>query len=113
MSKIEKDQITTGKTLRLLDELIMNEREKCLKIARRLYPGLTPDDIMNSFDYPELHFNPEYLWHDGIAAGLETAHAAICAEFQQLDADYSVKRYKTDPMAHDPDARGEAPKEQE
>lgn len=90
------EKITTTKALQILDEMIMNQREKCLKIARRLNPKLTPDDIMMAFDWPELRDNPEYIWHDGIAAGLESAHAALAASFPDPDPEYYVRRFKTD-----------------
>jgi hypothetical protein len=88
--------ITTRSVLELLDDMIVHQRDKCLKIARRLNPHLTPDDIMNSFDWPELRENPQYVWEDGLAAGLEAAHAAIAAQFRNPDPEYQVRRFSTD-----------------
>ena len=92
----DRPEPDTRAVLELLDSLIMHQREKCLAIARRLNPHLTPDDIMISWDWPELNSHPQYMWEDGIAAGLETAHAAIAAAFREPDADYRVRRFRTD-----------------
>ena len=96
MPEEAENKITTTAVLELLDEMIVQQRAKCLKIARRLNPHLTPDDLMNCFDWPELSQNPQYVWEDGTAAGLEAAHAAVSRQFRNPDPNYKVRRFETD-----------------
>ncbi|MCC7392133.1 hypothetical protein IT571_07215, partial [Candidatus Sumerlaeota bacterium] len=56
--------------------------EKCLKLARRIVPHLTPEDLMNPFDWPEVATNPQFVWEDGLLAGLQSAHTALCAHLR-------------------------------
>lgn len=95
MSDAKGPDFNERAVLELLDEMIMQQRDKTLKLARKLYPGLTPDDIMNPFDWAELTQSPQFMWEDGLTAGLESAHAAICARFPFDAADYKVRRLRT------------------
>lgn len=67
----------------LLDSMIEQQRQKCLRIARRLNPNLTADDVLNAFDWPEVNENPQFIWEDGLLAGLQSAHAAVCARLRE------------------------------
>lgn len=69
--------------LALLDDMITQQKAKCQQIANRLNPRLTPDDLMNPFDWPEVGENPQFAWEDGLLAGLQSAHAAIHAAFPE------------------------------
>jgi len=92
------DSISTSKTLTLLDDMIVHQRQKCLKIAHRINPRLTPDDLMNPFDWPEVSNQPEFCWEDGLLAGLQAAHAAIAGTFVRDDAHYEVRRVASEPL---------------
>jgi hypothetical protein len=96
---MEKDQIKPLELkdlLELLDEMIVQQRAKCLKIAHRLNPRLTPDDLMNPFDWPEIAQNVQFSWEDGLLAGLQAAHAAVAARYGN-PMQYEVRRLKTGP----------------
>lgn len=69
----------------LLDQMIVQQRAKCLKIAHRINPRLTPEDLMNPFDWPEVGNHPEFLWEDGLLAGLQAAHAALSAQMRDAE----------------------------
>jgi hypothetical protein len=74
------DDPSLDRTLILLDGMIEQQREKLLKIGRRLNPKLTADDLMNPFDWPEVAQNPQFNFEDGILAGLISARMAIGAQ---------------------------------
>jgi hypothetical protein len=99
MAKVNGEQLE--QILQLFDDMIVQQRSKCLKIARRLNPHLTPDDLMNSFDWPEVNENPQFVWEDGLLAGLQSAHAAVCAEFNERSPRYEVRRLATGQEADD------------
>lgn len=95
MNTQDRDPLEMKALLALLDEMIVQQRTKCLKIARRINDRLTPDDLMNPFDWPEVAENPQFAWEDGLLAGLQAAHAAICAKFDNPGPDYEVRRLET------------------
>lgn len=64
---------------KLFEELISQQNEKVLKIARQRLPHLTADDILNPHDFPELLADPIFNYEEGLAAGLMTAQMAVRA----------------------------------
>ncbi|MAA69122.1 MAG: hypothetical protein CL915_10275 [Deltaproteobacteria bacterium] len=52
-----------------LQEMIEFQRQKLLKIAREILPGLTPEDLRNPQDFPNLIKDPLFNYEDGLLAG--------------------------------------------
>jgi hypothetical protein len=54
------------------------QQRKVIELACRLKPGLTPEDIKNPHDFPELD---DIDWHyeDGVLTGIESVLAAFRA----------------------------------
>ena len=52
-----------------LQEMIEFQREKLLKLAREFLPDLTPEDLRNPQDFPELIKDPFFNYEDGLLAG--------------------------------------------
>lgn len=73
---------------RVLDEMIAHQRAKVLKLAREAVPHISPEDVLNPNDYPELKAHPRFDYEDGILAGLLSAQMALRAELRPafLDA---------------------------
>lgn len=61
----------------ILDRLIEHQRNKVLKIAQRISPGVTLEDIRNPQDFPQLLSDPDFNFEDGILAGLLSAQMAL------------------------------------
>ena len=66
--------------MRVLEEMIEMQKKGLLKLGRRVIPTLTPEDMLQPNDYPELDNHPEFRYEEGILAGLQSALAAIRAE---------------------------------
>jgi hypothetical protein len=66
----------------LFDGMIDQQRAKVLKLAREALPYLSPEDVMNPDDYPELKAHPTFDYEDGILAGLIAAQIAFRAEIR-------------------------------
>lgn len=47
------------------------QKKKVLDLARRLKPNLTPEDIRNPHDFPELD-DPDWHFEDGQLAAIES-----------------------------------------
>ncbi|GAC1577575.1 MAG: hypothetical protein NVS3B20_25580 [Polyangiales bacterium] len=51
---------------------------KVIDLARRLRPGLTPEDIRNPHDFPDLD-DPDWQYEDGVLAGIQSVRIALRA----------------------------------
>ena len=63
----------------LLKTLLEQQKRHLLKLGRQLIPTLTPDDILQPNDYPELENNPVFRYEEGILAGIQSVQAALLA----------------------------------
>jgi len=64
---------------RVLAELIVQQERKLRTYAARIYPRLTPDDLLQPHDFPALGNDPGFNYEDGVLAGLRSAAAALRA----------------------------------
>ena len=64
----------------LLQELINQQQAKLLHTARRILPRLTPDDLLQPNDFPELEMHPHFRYEEGILDGLRVAQTALLRE---------------------------------
>ena len=71
---------------KVLDELIELQEKVLLKTARRILPNITPDDLMQPNDFPELELHPHFRHEEGILDGLRMAKTALFSKgkFQNL-----------------------------
>ena len=71
-------------TERLFDQMISQQRTKVLRLAREVVPHISPEDVMNPHDFPELKAHPTFDYEDGLLGGLLAAQIAVRAEIRQL-----------------------------
>jgi hypothetical protein len=71
--------------LQLLDELIIGQRAKLLKTAKRILPHVIEDDLLQPNDFPELEMHPHFRYEEGILDGMQVAKAALLAELSSID----------------------------
>lgn len=69
----------------LLIELVQFHQTQMLKSARRIVPQATQDDLLQPNDYPELEFNPNFRYEEGVVAGIQTVQTAIRAYKKLMD----------------------------
>jgi hypothetical protein len=62
------------------------QAKKVIDLARRLHPGLTPEDIRNPHDFPDLD-DPDWHFEDGQLAGIQGVVAALRALRERLLAE--------------------------
>jgi hypothetical protein len=65
--------------LQLLQELIEGQKKTLYASARRIVPHVTPDDLLQPNDFPELEYHPHFRYEEGILDGLQVAYAALLA----------------------------------
>ena len=71
---------------RIVRELEEHQTQKVLELARRLRPGLTPEDIRNPHDFPELG-DPDWQFEDGMLTGIQSVVAALRVQRRQGRSD--------------------------
>ena len=65
---------------KILEELIEDQKKRVLLLGREFIPHLTPDDILQPNDFPQLENHPYFRYEEGILAGLLVAQIALLAE---------------------------------
>ena len=60
-----------------LKEMAEAQNRELLKLARRILPTATADDILQPNDYRELEYHPEFRYEEGVLAGLQSALALL------------------------------------
>ena len=65
---------------RMFEQMIAQQRQKVLRLAREAVPNIGPEDVLNPHDFPELKAHPTFEFEDGLLSGLVAAHIAARAE---------------------------------
>jgi len=82
----QEDAVSAARLLavaeQLYDGMIAQQRAKVLRLAREAVPHISPEDVMNPNDFPELKAHPTFDFEDGILAGLVAAQVALRAELR-------------------------------
>ncbi len=66
-----------------LDQMVTQQQQKLLRLARELAPGVTPEDIRNPQDFPQLVNDPLFNYEDGVLAGYLSVQMAWRASQRQ------------------------------
>ena len=66
----------------LISDVIEGQKKKLLKMGRQIIPTLTPEDVLQPNDYPELEYNPLFRYEEGVLEGLQTLEMALKAHFK-------------------------------
>jgi hypothetical protein len=61
----------------LFDELIEQQQQVLLDLARSVIPHLTLDDLMQPNDFPQLEYHPFFRYEEGVLHGLQAAKASF------------------------------------
>lgn len=64
---------------KVLADLVQGQKSALLKCGRRIVPTLTPEDMLQPNDYPELENNPHFRYEEGLLAGIMTVQMALQA----------------------------------
>ncbi len=57
---------------RLVEEMVEVQQRQLLEVGRRIVPSLTPEDMLQPNDYPELENHPCFRYEEGLLAGMQT-----------------------------------------
>ncbi len=68
---------------KIFEELIEGQKKKLWEIAKKISPHVTPDDLMQPNDFPELENHPLFRYEEGLLMGLLTARSAFFASLQE------------------------------
>jgi hypothetical protein len=90
--------LSVDAVLEMLDQMAALQRSRVINLAQRLRPGLTPDDLQNPHDFPELA-DPDWHFYDGQLVALEGVIIALRARLAEGagGSDAACPRTKADP----------------
>ncbi|MDP1835956.1 MAG: hypothetical protein Q8K75_08525 [Chlamydiales bacterium] len=69
----------------LLQELVEGQQKRLLRLGRQFVSTLTPEDMLQPNDYPELEHNPAFRYEEGVLAGIQSAQMALRAHFNDSE----------------------------
>lgn len=61
----------------LADQMVESQKSNLLKIGRKIIPSLTPEDVLQPNDYPDLEENAVFRYEEGLLAGLQSLQMAL------------------------------------
>jgi hypothetical protein len=67
---------------KLFERMISQQQAKVLRLAREAVPNITPEELRNPHDFPQLKEHPTFEFEDGILSGLISAQVALRAEIK-------------------------------
>ena len=82
MKKSEEEQLI--EIFALIDEIVQGQQKEVLQCANRIIPHLTPDDLLQPNDFPELENHPHFRYEEGVLAGIFTVQMALQATYHEL-----------------------------
>lgn len=69
----------------LSNQIVEQQKQELLKCGRRIVSTLTPEDMLQPNDYPELEENPLFRYEEGVLAGLQMFQMAIKSAKRDLE----------------------------
>jgi hypothetical protein len=70
----------------LFEELVSQQDQRLLNLARKQIPYLTSDDILQPNDFPQLERDPEFRYEEGVKEGILTAQMAWRAASRERES---------------------------
>jgi hypothetical protein len=71
--------VSQEKVLDLIQELIHHQHKKLMELGTEIVPTLTEEDLLQPMDFPELEWNPEFRYQEGILQGYHSVRQALLA----------------------------------
>ena len=64
----------------LFEELIRQQEGRVFKMAQKIIPHITREDVLQPNDFPELENHPYFRYEEGVLEGIRTAYMALLAQ---------------------------------
>lgn len=64
----------------LFTEMIALQEEKVFRLAQKIIPHITREDILQPNDFIDLENNPYFRYEEGVLEGLRSAQMAFLAD---------------------------------
>jgi hypothetical protein len=77
MATTDVDPQTAMTALRLLEELIKQQRKRVRELARRIHPGLSDAELGAIHAFPDVRRDPVFQYEDGLLSGLVASRLAL------------------------------------
>lgn len=67
----------------ILREIEDAQYHKLYKMGCQIRPNLTPEDLLQPNDYPDLENNPLFRYEEGVLEGIKTVEMALRAFYRE------------------------------
>ena len=64
----------------LFNEMICLQEEKVFKLAQKIIPNITREDVLQPNDFLDLENNPYFRYEEGVLEGIRSVKAAFLAD---------------------------------
>jgi len=75
-----EDKTLIERIEQLVEEMVQQQKTKVQKVGNIINPKVTREDILNPQDFPELKFDPQFNYEDGLLSGILAVQTAIRRE---------------------------------
>ncbi len=67
----------------LFEEMVMQQEERVFKLAQRIIPNITKEDMLQPNDFPVLENHPLFRYEEGVLEGFRSAQVAYLAKMRE------------------------------
>lgn len=76
---MENEPVEWQEVESLVESMVEGHKKALLALGRRIVPTLTPEDMLQPNDYPELENHPHFRYEEGMLAGVQGVQMALRA----------------------------------
>lgn len=63
----------------LINQIVESQQKEVLKLASRIVPHITSEDVLQPNDFIELENHPHFRFEEGVLSGIQTTQMALLA----------------------------------
>jgi hypothetical protein len=75
-----------------INQMVEEQKQSVLLLGRKFVPNLTPEDMLQPNDYPELEEHPVFRYEEGILAGLQSVQIVLKSMEREESKDTGPKK---------------------
>jgi len=74
---------------KIFHDMIALQEEKLFKMAQKIVPRITREDLLQPNDFPALENHPLFRYEEGVLEGMRTAQMAFLAHQKDSPGEYT------------------------
>lgn len=70
-------------TLKVITEIIAQQKKQLRKVAEQFVPNITEEDLLQPNDFEVLEYNPLFRYEEGVLHGMLSIQSALLAKMKE------------------------------